>query len=96
MPSQLAFPGGALDPADGEGDAAYRRALVREIAEETGLEIPEAQWQDSGERVTPALFPIRFRTRFFVTLLPPESAAPVPATGSTSPSNTERASTASW
>ena len=34
MPGHLAFPGGTVDPADGSGDAAYRRCLVRE-----GLEV---------------------------------------------------------
>ncbi len=31
------FPGGALDPADGSGDAAYAVAGVREVLEEVGI-----------------------------------------------------------
>ena len=33
------FPGGAVDAAEGEGDAAHRAAGVREVAEETGVAI---------------------------------------------------------
>ncbi|MCA9560420.1 MAG: NUDIX domain-containing protein, partial [Myxococcales bacterium] len=32
----MVFPGGAVDAGDGEGDAALRRAAVRETFEETG------------------------------------------------------------
>jgi 8-oxo-dGTP pyrophosphatase MutT (NUDIX family) len=33
----VVFPGGALDPADGSGDAAYPVAAVREVLEEVGI-----------------------------------------------------------
>ena len=32
------FPGGAVDAAEGEGDAAHRAAAVRELAEEAAVE----------------------------------------------------------
>ena len=39
------FPGGAVDAAEGEGDAAHRRAGVREVAEEAGVALPDpARW----------------------------------------------------
>src|SRR5436305_14799397 len=38
MPGFWVFPGGAVDGADGEGDAAHRAAGVRELAEEAGVE----------------------------------------------------------
>ena len=79
MPGHLAFPGGAVDKGDGSGDAAYRCCLIREMREETGLAIPGERWTAAGERVTPALFPVRFRTRFFLTELPPGTPTPAPA-----------------
>ena len=34
------FPGGAVDAGEGEGDEAHRAAGVRELAEETGIDVP--------------------------------------------------------
>jgi len=79
MPGHLAFPGGAVDPEDGSGEAAYRRCLVREMREETGLAIPDERWIEAGERVTPAMFPVRFRTRFFLAEQPTGTPTPDPA-----------------
>ena len=42
------FPGGALDPADGSGDAAYTVAAVREVLEEVGILVGDAV-SGSGE-----------------------------------------------
>src|ERR687889_2722979 len=39
MPGAWVFPGGALDP--GDGDAGHRAAAVREGAEEGGVEVPD-------------------------------------------------------
>jgi len=67
MPGHLAFPGGRMDPGDRpEDEGAYRRCVSRELQEETGLEIAPESWSDAGERTTPPLFPVRFRTLFFV------------------------------
>ena len=74
MPGNLVFPGGVLEPGDGEGEARWRRAASREVAEETGLAVSPEAWRDLGERVTPPLFPVRFRTRFFLTELLEETA----------------------
>jgi glyoxylase-like metal-dependent hydrolase (beta-lactamase superfamily II) len=49
------------------------------MREESGLAIPEGAWHDAGERTTPPLFAVRFRTRFFVARLPDGLAlAPAP------------------
>jgi 8-oxo-dGTP pyrophosphatase MutT (NUDIX family) len=68
------FPGGAVDreEAEAEGELAHRRAAVREVAEEAGLELagPEALLPFS-RWITPAQVAIRFDTHFFL--------APVPA-----------------
>jgi 8-oxo-dGTP pyrophosphatase MutT (NUDIX family) len=67
MPGHLVFPGGGLDPADGVGEEGLRRCASRELAEEAGVDVAPEAWTDLGERVTPPLFRVRFRTRFFVT-----------------------------
>src|ERR1039457_1514017 len=36
-PGAFVFPGGAVDAADGAGDAAYAVAAVREVLEEVGI-----------------------------------------------------------
>jgi 8-oxo-dGTP pyrophosphatase MutT (NUDIX family) len=66
------FPGGAVDPSEGSGDAALRAAAVREVKEEAGIElagpqelVPFSRW------ITPAEVKTRFDTWFFLTELPP-------------------------
>ena len=70
LPGHLAFPGGRLDAADRPGEPGDRaRCASREVSEETGIEVPVERWIDAGERVTPPMFPVRFRTRFFLAEL---------------------------
>ncbi|HEX4823011.1 MAG TPA: MBL fold metallo-hydrolase [Candidatus Polarisedimenticolaceae bacterium] len=82
MPGNLAFPGGRMEPEDRPGTAgAFERCVSREVLEETGLAIPETAWYPAGERTTPPIFPVRFRTRFFVAVaggipLPPVAPQP--------------------
>src|SRR3954451_11713166 len=40
MPNVWVFPGGSVDPGDGEGDAGHRACAVRELAEEASIELP--------------------------------------------------------
>ncbi len=80
MPGHLAFPGGAVEAADRPGEPGfYSRCVAREVEEELGISIAAGEWKAAGERVTPPLFPLRFRTRFFVALLPGSAPAPRPA-----------------
>jgi 8-oxo-dGTP pyrophosphatase MutT (NUDIX family) len=72
------FPGGAVDAAEGGGDAAHRAAALRELAEEASVRIddpgalvPFSRW------ITPAEVKIRFDTWFFLAPLP-DGADPRP------------------
>jgi 8-oxo-dGTP pyrophosphatase MutT (NUDIX family) len=73
MPGVWVFPGGAVDPADGEGEAAHRAAAVRELAEEAGIEVPADELIAYSRWITPKVVPIRFDTRFYLALAPPHS-----------------------
>jgi len=88
MPGHLACPGGGLEAADRPGEpGAFRRCAGRELEEETGIEVAVAEWIEAGERITPPLFPVRFRTRFFVARLP--EAASVEGLAPATPENDE-------
>jgi len=68
------FPGGAVDAHEGEGDSAHRAAAVREVQEETGLDLPDpAALVPFARWITPPEVSIRFDTYFFLV------AAPEPA-----------------
>jgi 8-oxo-dGTP pyrophosphatase MutT (NUDIX family) len=74
MPGAWVFPGGAVDPADGE--AGHRAAAVRELAEEAGVVlddpaalVPFSRW------ITPPEITIRFDTLFFLAALPDGAVA---------------------
>lgn len=86
MPGVWVFPGGAVDPGDGElsaGAAPYRACARRELAEETGIAIAaDAELVLFARWITPAFLPIRFDAWFFVAQAPPASA-PVPDGGET-------------
>jgi 8-oxo-dGTP pyrophosphatase MutT (NUDIX family) len=72
------FPGGALDPGDGEGERGARTAALREVAEEAGLVlagphvlVPFARW------ITPERVATRFDTWFYLARAPEgQEAAP--------------------
>jgi 8-oxo-dGTP pyrophosphatase MutT (NUDIX family) len=75
MPGVWVFPGGAVDPEDGDGEASYRACAVRELAEEAGIElqgpdelVPFSHW------ITPEVVPVRFDTWFYLALAPAHSA----------------------
>lgn len=77
LPGHLACPGGRLDDEDRPGEpGAFARCAAREVFEETGVAIPAKRWFAAGERTTPPIFPLRFRTRFFVAELPADLDVP--------------------
>jgi 8-oxo-dGTP pyrophosphatase MutT (NUDIX family) len=71
MPGVWVFPGGAVDPDDGEGEAAYRACAARELAEEAGIELPADEELVLFSRwVTPEVVSRRFDAWFFLALAP--------------------------
>ncbi|MEX2105712.1 MAG: NUDIX hydrolase [Solirubrobacterales bacterium] len=71
MPGLWVFPGGSVDPADGEGDAGYKACALRELAEEATIElaaeeelVPFCRW------ITPEVVSTRFDAWFYLALAP--------------------------
>lgn len=71
MAGHWVFPGGAVDAADGAGQAGLRAAAARELREEAGIAldaaaelVPYARW------ITPERAPIRFDTWFYLAAAP--------------------------
>ena len=75
MPGVWVFPGGAVDPEDaGDGEAAHVACAVRELREEAGIELPpDSELLAWSRWITPEPVPVRFDTRFYVTLAPAHS-----------------------
>jgi 8-oxo-dGTP pyrophosphatase MutT (NUDIX family) len=73
MPGVWVFPGGSVDPADGDGEAAHRAAAVRELEEEAGIALAEDELVAYSRWITPKVVPIRFDTRFYLALAPAHS-----------------------
>lgn len=71
MAGAWVFPGGAVDPGDGEGQAGLRAAAAREVAEEAGIVLaPDAELVAFSNWVTPARARIRFDTWFYLAEMP--------------------------
>jgi 8-oxo-dGTP pyrophosphatase MutT (NUDIX family) len=71
MPNVWVFPGGAVDPGDGDGEAGYRACAVRELAEEATIELPaEEELVLFSRWITPAVISTRFDAWFFLALAP--------------------------
>src|SRR5205823_8811005 len=65
------FPGGAVDGAEGDGDAAHRAAAIRELQEEAAIRLEDRGSLVKFSRwITPAQVQIRFDTHFFLAPLP--------------------------
>ena len=66
------FPGGAVDTAEGEGDAAHRIAAIRELQEEAAITLDDPGALVRFSRwITPPEVKIRFDTHFFLAPAPP-------------------------
>jgi 8-oxo-dGTP pyrophosphatase MutT (NUDIX family) len=78
MAGAWVFPGGAVDPGDGAGQAGLRAAGVREVREEAGIDLgPDAELVAFSNWITPAEVKIRFDTWFYLAAMPPGQDAEV-------------------
>jgi 8-oxo-dGTP pyrophosphatase MutT (NUDIX family) len=74
MPNVWVFPGGSVDPADGEGEAGYRACALRELAEEASIELdPDEELVLFCRWITPEVISTRFDAWFFLALAPAHS-----------------------
>ena len=72
----LVFPGGKVDPGDGDvAEQALRAAAVREAFEECAIRLDPGSLVPFAHWITPANRPRRFDTWFFVAPAPPGQVA---------------------
>jgi 8-oxo-dGTP pyrophosphatase MutT (NUDIX family) len=71
MPGVWVFPGGAVDPEDGQEEAGYRACAIRELAEEAGIALAlEEELILFSRWITPEVISRRFDAWFFLALAP--------------------------
>jgi 8-oxo-dGTP pyrophosphatase MutT (NUDIX family) len=71
MPGVWVFPGGAVDPDDGESEAGFRSCAMRELEEEAGIALAEDEELILFSRwITPEVISRRFDAWFFLALAP--------------------------
>lgn len=66
MADAYVFPGGRVEPEDGDGEAAFACAAARELREEAALSLEPAGLVPLARWITPSAEGKRFDARFFV------------------------------
>ncbi|MCU1282297.1 MAG: hypothetical protein JWM53_5843 [bacterium] len=75
MADAYVFPGGRVEPSDGEGEAAFAVAAARELAEEANVTVDASTLVPFARWITPSAEGKRFDARFFVAAAPPGQTA---------------------
>jgi 8-oxo-dGTP pyrophosphatase MutT (NUDIX family) len=71
FPGAWVFPGGSVDPVDGEGPDGFRACALRELQEEAGIDLPaEEELIPFCRWITPEVISRRFDAWFFIALAP--------------------------
>jgi 8-oxo-dGTP pyrophosphatase MutT (NUDIX family) len=71
MAGTWVFPGGAVDPGDGEGQPGLRAAGARELFEEAGITLgPDPELVGFSHWITPERVRIRYDTWFYLASMP--------------------------
>jgi 8-oxo-dGTP pyrophosphatase MutT (NUDIX family) len=71
MAGAWVFPGGAVNPGDGDGDDAIRAAAIRELREEAGVNLNAPDELVAFSRwITPAQVKTSYDTWFFLATMP--------------------------
>ena len=74
MAGAWVFPGGAVDKTEGEGEVARRSAAARELREEAGIELTDAEPLIPFSRwITPPEVKTRFDAWFYLALAPADA-----------------------
>jgi 8-oxo-dGTP pyrophosphatase MutT (NUDIX family) len=75
MADAYVFPGGRVEPEDGEPPLSFARAAARELREEAAIDVPVAALVEFAHWITPSAEPKRFDARFFVAMAPANQVA---------------------
>jgi 8-oxo-dGTP pyrophosphatase MutT (NUDIX family) len=68
------FPGGAVNPEDGDGELGRKAAAIRELSEEVGVGLHDSQALVAFSRwITPAVVKIRYDTWFYLAMAPADA-----------------------
>ncbi len=68
------FPGGAVNPEDGDGEPGRKAAAIRELSEEVGVGLDDSAALVAFSRwITPAVVKIRYDTWFYLAEAPEQA-----------------------